>query len=449
MRRRGPMPTQLEKAMEKAVKATRGLIQNVNNSLARERSTPLGDEPMLAFHRPQLGQLLLVGLELSTYQACLNTLLKVHGPKDERREVSRRKVERILQAAILRTILPLRPRPTRATFERRLADQLRTLRRELTQEPVAWTFIVEVHGLASRGLPVTFGGVTFEHGDGELGRRAGARLAPASEADGVRQDHAAATRAGLEAHFLGEAIAIVRVSAVDEKAVELIGEARVARAVQALNFFMSFDADAPVLRRAYLAPAGKRTRFVWVAQAEASHDVHWGHRGAESTRALALDLSSDRAAKLGVHRASALLASGNRSDFEDRIVTALGWAGRACVADERDQSFLFYAIALEALLLKPLARAGVSERLKRRAAHVGGLRADTKREVFGLMAGLYRLRSELVHAGDSTLITADDLASVRAVVARALTRVLTDERFTSMRTAREFDAWCDAQPAVV
>lgn len=238
----------------------------------------------------------------------------------------------------------------------------------------------------------------------------------------------------------------MRVSAVDEKAVELIGEARVARAVQALNFFMSFDADVPVLRRAYLAPAGKRTRFVWAAQAEASHDVHWGRRRDESTRALALDLSSGRAMKLGVHRASALLDSGDRSDFEDRIVTALGWAGRACVADERDQSFLFYAIALEALLLKSSARGGVSDRVKLRAAHVVGLR-----KVFDLMTGLYERRSGLVHAGDSTSITDDDLASMRWVVGRALTGVLTDPRFASMRTAREFDAWCDAQllPAVV
>lgn len=61
------------------------------------------------------------------------------------------------------------------------------------------------------------------------------------------------------------------------------------------------------------------------------------------------------------------------------------------------------------------------------------------------MEKIYELRSALVHAGDSGALTKSDLETIKTVVERALTVVLTDQRFTSMRGPREFDEWCESQ----
>lgn len=134
-----------------------------------------------------------------------------------------------------------------------------------------------------------------------------------------------------------------------------------------------------------------------------------------------------------------------RSDLEERVVNALAWAGRATVEPRRDQAFLLYAISLESLLTKPGARAGVTDRLRLRVAHLIGREPATRQRVMALMSTLYDIRSALVHSGDSGALADIDLRTISELVERALTGILTDDRFTAMRDVREFDRWFDAQ----
>jgi len=144
-------------------------------------------------------------------------------------------------------------------------------------------------------------------------------------------------------------------------------------------------------------------------------------------------------------RAHALLASKERGGFEARTVTALVWAGRARAANQRDQAFLFYGIALEALLVKKTNHGGVGDRLRLRAAHLVGLTAEAKRVVYDLIGRLYKSRNALVHTGDASSVTENVLSDMVWLVSRAITRVLSDPLFVAMRSDYEFDSWCDRQ----
>jgi hypothetical protein len=140
-------------------------------------------------------------------------------------------------------------------------------------------------------------------------------------------------------------------------------------------------------------------------------------------------------------RASELLARSSPTDLERRIVTALRWAGRARVEHRRDEAFLFCAIALEALMGKATSRAGVTKRVRLRVTRLLGLLPEARKEIFTLMGPLYDQRSEIVHTGDSSRLADADIEIVRIFVNRAITGLLTDKRFTRMRTCAELDEW--------
>ena len=56
--------------------------------------------------------------------------------------------------------------------------------------------------------------------------------------------------------------------------------------------------------------------------------------------------------------------------LQDRILSALQWAGRAAVEERREEAFLLYAIAIESLLLGGKSHVEVTERLAVRGAHL-------------------------------------------------------------------------------
>ena len=127
-----------------------------------------------------------------------------------------------------------------------------------------------------------------------------------------------------------------------------------------------------------------------------------------------------------------------------RVLTGLSWAGRAVMEQRRDQSLVLYTIALEALLAREKDRpGGVTSRFRHDVAHVVGRSFEARKALFAVLGDLYRLRSKIVHAGDSDTIANSDLETLRNVATRALTAMLTESTFTNMGSAQEFDRWLD------
>jgi hypothetical protein len=389
------------------------------------------------------------------YRECIDKLLDAVGARPEDRTISPDAVESMLHRALIRSLCPPpadRER-TRVRFERRLRRELRDLRSKITTPLREWEVVVQVHGLGPHGLPFRFGGVDLEPGRVELGERLARRIVAfepkrrtAKETIAAEERGRTKSRSELSEAFSTHAAALVRVRAVDGRAAKRIGMARIRRTIDVLNFFFPFFDSFGRTRRAYVAPSGPNTSYVWGAFSVEGEELRWsGLWPARELRAAGFALDSERATECGASRADALLASADPTDFEQRIVNAIAWAGRATVEGRRDQAFLSYAIALESLLTKPGARIGVSDRLRLRVAHLIGRTRKARLRILGLMEKIYDLRSALVHAGDSGALTKSDLETIKIIVERALAVVLRDQRFTSMRGSREFDEWCESQ----
>jgi hypothetical protein len=446
--------------LDKAEKAARDLIECLNappiNSDERNGSTTGEDGGFISFFDTKLGGLHISGREGALYRECIETLTHVHGRNQDERTMSRDAVERLLRRTILRTLRPKKAieSDTRAKFAGRLSRELRVMRTTLGALPLEWHIVVQVQGLGPHGLPFKFGGVEFEAGSQEVGQRVATRIIEFKPKRRTKQATVAAENATrvrdrneLTNALSERSVAFVKVLAVDDKAAKHLGVQRLQRSLDALNFFAPFLQERRTRAyRTYLAPEGARTHLVWAAYPNVGETFHWSERWPGSNPTVfGFDRESDGAKEIGLTRASAIFAADVRSDLEERIVNSLAWAGRARVEPRRDQAFLLNVIALEALLTKPKSRSGVTDRIRLRAAHLIGGLPKTKQRVFELMGRLYDVRSSIVHNGDSGDLTDRDLETISELVNRSLTDVLTDQRFTNMRTAKDFDHWFEKQ----
>jgi hypothetical protein len=121
------------------------------------------------------------------------------------------------------------------------------------------------------------------------------------------------------------------------------------------------------------------------------------------------------------------------------------WAGRAIVENRKDIAFLLMAIAFESLLSKTGSGFGVTERLKLRAAFVLGHDVETRKEIQKDIERLYKIRSTIVHTGQRDSLTNRDSAMLREYVSRTIVALLTEARFVTMTTDKEFEDWLEVR----
>ncbi len=137
------------------------------------------------------------------------------------------------------------------------------------------------------------------------------------------------------------------------------------------------------------------------------------------------------------------MLTGERTDFAERVLASLSWAGRASKETRTDSAFVMYGVALESLLTKKGARGGVSDRLRMRVSQILSKAPANRRKIYELMGELYRMRSELVHGGISDDMRENDLHVLRTVVQGVLTRFLTKLPFRTMTRDQELERWFD------
>ncbi|TAK27089.1 MAG: hypothetical protein EPO40_18265 [Myxococcaceae bacterium] len=443
------------KALGAALLQVRNLVERLRAGSKSKRS---GDFGVIAFVDKSLGGIHLAGDDASQYRACLESLVGLHDSNPDLRALSRDAVDGLLKKTILRAIRPRYPRnEDRAKFSRRLGRELLRLRSALTAPTDEWLVTVKVHGFEPSGLPFRFGSVEFEAGTPEATAMVAAQLEDYMPKRAVgksklqaEQRMRAEERKSIQDSFAAATIARSAVRAVDDKAARHLGLERVRRTIDVLNFFAPYFHRYSDVPRAFVAPEGKRTSLPWVVRRMKGGSLHWSCPTSEVSRfentpIAAIDLTSARAVEIGLDRASAILETAMPNDLETRIANAMVWAGRASVEPRHDLAFLLFAISLEALLTKPSARGGVTDRLRLRVTHLIGIMPATRKRVFELMGRIYTIRSNLVHSGDATDLTDADLQAIRTLVQCAITGVLTDSRFKGMRRASELEQWLDDQ----
>jgi hypothetical protein len=160
-----------------------------------------------------------------------------------------------------------------------------------------------------------------------------------------------------------------------------------------------------------------------------------GYREAFEPRIVSTEKDIDTAFK----KASELLV-GPEGHLSDRLLGAIKWAGKASATEKREDSFIFYAIALESLLLGQHHHDQLTYKLRLRAAHLLGLKASARARIRDRVKRLYDLRSTIVHSG-RTKVPRADLDELRIFAQSCIIRLLSDHTFTKCLTDDQLEDW--------
>lgn len=307
--------------------------------------------------------------------------------------------------------------------------------------PVPWELHLQVLGLSPDSLPMQFGSCRFylanESSVAELHERA-TKDDPAVAATGAKAAQPDTTLQMLQRMMLGGTWCRVQVEAVDKEAAMRLAERRLRLTLDVINFF----ADLTRRRtRLYLpGDAGPSPRFALRIPLNGSTPditrVQAGPLDQFSFAQIPLAMTN----LLELSKVSGWLEKLRPSDLEDRILSALQWAGRATAEERREESFLLYAISLESLLVGGKTHTEITERLALRGAHLLAGDRNARENVYKELKALYGIRSKIVHSG-SLEVTDDELARVAAMVRGALVSVLHLSPLAEMTEESQFEDW--------
>jgi hypothetical protein len=335
-----------------------------------------------------------------------------------------------LHEAVAKIARARKENPPNVTAE--LDSSIKQIRLELRASPTEWEHYFAVGGIDSAELPATFGGVYFFLAD-STGLHEYLRSAAEIRAiDQIGESDPITARA-FRRQFANRVIARLRVSAIDHHAAHQRALKVLRGTVDCMNFFvadkMRVTVDSDVASGPRLYPAIRLTN-----QKEMTVS-----RQSSLRKASLIDLAKHP----GFLAVSDVLRKGSLSDLEDRIITAVRWAGRARVDERREESFLFFAVALETLLLGDQTT-DLQYKLRLRCAHlVASESLESRKLVSGQVVKLYRTRSKIVHTGIFD-VTDNELYLIQRYARGAILVLLSREPFKSMPSASQLEDWFES-----
>lgn len=367
------------------------------------------------------------------YTQTVQTLFSAVEPRET---LSRNAVDSLVADTVV--VLARKRAESPTAFPSAVDEAIAGLRIELHKEPSEWEFHIPVLGFAPSELPFTVGGTRFytadETGIEQFWKRA-EELIPKyrdrKPPEGVAPD--------FKSHFSNRFIAQVRVRAVDSKAARNRAVKEIKRTLDCINFYADREKGMGVY---VLGETQQGPRLDASIRLTGETGMNLQHTLQPPWRGMPIKQIAQRP---GFARMSELLAKPQPGGLDDRILTALQWAGRARIDPRPEERFLLYAVALETLLLGTRNATDLGYKLKLRCAHlVSAKDINSRKLTVKQMGGLYATRSRIVHSGrfditDSELYLIDEYARI------ALFIVLTREPFTQMTTEDELENWFEAQ----
>jgi hypothetical protein len=141
------------------------------------------------------------------------------------------------------------------------------------------------------------------------------------------------------------------------------------------------------------------------------------------------------------NKANAFLKEEGKNDFRDRILTAMKWAGKGGTAASNEDSFLFFALALESLLLGGDDKGELRYRFALRLAHLLGATKSERLKIHSYAKKyLYDVRSSLVHTGRAQ-IPDSDLYTLKRMTYESIFKLMRDEKFGSINSDEALEKW--------
>lgn len=389
----------------------------------------------LFFSQVDEGTLLLNGKEAIQYRECLKLLIETAGKES----ISPKTIENLYQKTIL-TVLDIHEKRRDKTFEQRLKVAIGELENSLTKPLTTFNVYYPVFGLALDGLPIKVGNVQlckfdniylekfmkflneYEGDEDEKARRI-------SFADSIKQSE-----------IFGKPAGLIEVKAFDNIAAKTLALKELALTVDVINFF----SDIIPYQKGHVYLPGNNERLTInipiISEGEKpSFTFGWEVAGPLMPLSLQNLLENNKKRGWGFTKIADLLAK-NRNGLEDRIISAIQWAGKATVESKKEEAFLLYAISLESLILLDNEKEELGYRLRTRVAHLLGGDLESRTKISDKVRELYNVRSKIVHSG-SYQVTDADVSLIRSYSKNCILHIVNNEPFSSMSGVDAMVQW--------
>jgi hypothetical protein len=144
------------------------------------------------------------------------------------------------------------------------------------------------------------------------------------------------------------------------------------------------------------------------------------------------------------NQASAFLKGEGEKGFRERILTAMKWAGKGDFAENNEDSFLFFALALESLILGGKNKDELRYRFALRLAHLLGATKSERLNIQNYAKKIvYGIRSTLVHTGQAQ-IPDSDLDTLGRMTFESIIKLMRDKKFQGIKTDDALESWFEA-----
>lgn len=411
-------------------------LQDVKNLISFLRSRNEGKkEKVLCFERAGLGVCQLDYEEYYHYDECLRKLMKASVEGDDS---SIRTIEDILQEALLKAF-NLNISCTQDDL--RIDEIINDLKQKITAKRISYLCCIPVCGMKDKGLPFSLGEVEFVVFDAFIENKYRKNIENHTVQKELKLE---AFKEKIDRHFYGNIYALVSVNAKDSDSAQVLSIKKLRGVIDILNFFsdlVPYNPNAFIYLKGDMEPCCLES-IILNQEDGGSYSIKINNIGplqkSEITKILELQEN------IGFDYIINLLNKNNLNKFEQALITAIQWAGRAVVANRREDSFLLFAIALESIILVDNPGNELSYRLRIRIAHLITNNLKDRHEVMNTVKEHYNLRSKLVHDGKYE-ITGLEMKSLRHIATACIARLCTDPLFQKMTSPKDFSDWLENQ----
>ncbi|MDA2190722.1 HEPN domain-containing protein [Bacillus cereus] len=150
----------------------------------------------------------------------------------------------------------------------------------------------------------------------------------------------------------------------------------------------------------------------------------------------------------GNDRIWSLLAKSNLNDMEQRIISAIKWAGKALRDEEPARAFIQYMFAFEALLQfqqrGQLVSPSITYQISEFVAFIVNESLDDRIRTEKMIKDLYGKRSTIVHGG-STEVSEDELSQAFSLLKNIIVILLVHEEFKDIKSIQHLNEWVKKQ----
>ena len=322
----------------------------------------------------------------------------------------------------------------------RLDNALEKLWEFLNRPPEQYECYIEVGGLDISSLPNSFGDIRFvifnKYQLGKLKKTIRTKCA---------KDLLETVNIAL-GPLSNHPLAVVKVNARDNQAAKMLAERKVRTTIECLNFFSGVIARNSTLFLP-IEPRSNSIRGFSVSKSgvisifDMFTDIAINPRNPTMGFSLKeLRHSPDSMVRRAARHLGSLLKKEKKNEVEEVTLRAVYWGGRATAEQTQEESFLFFTVALECLILPNRNSQELSYRLSQRIAQLLGRSTRERRNLMEKTKKLYSIRSDIVHSGHYE-VSEEQYVEIYNIAKSTILKLMASWHLKGFSKSDDFENW--------